>query len=151
MLLWQRPNKGVMRSFLGSVARQWLVSNNREEFSLGSILRTRCHGRIILLVQPELQEGEVGRSRHAEMKQLKTEIKWKWSTLCSYHCCVHGVSTGIGVDSWGWILGRGKMFLFSTTSRPVQGHTQPPIQWVVEALSRGMKTLSNYDYLYIMP
>jgi hypothetical protein len=31
----------VMRSFLGSVARQGPVSNNREVFSLGSVLRTR--------------------------------------------------------------------------------------------------------------
>jgi hypothetical protein len=68
-------NKGTMRSFLGSVARQRPVSNNREVFSLGSLLRNRCHGKIFLLVRPELQEGEVGRSRQAYMKQLKTEIK----------------------------------------------------------------------------
>jgi hypothetical protein len=88
------------------------------------------------------------------MKQLNTEIKWKinvkWSTLRSYHCCVRGVSTGIGVDSRGWIPGRGKMFLFSTTSRAVLGATQPPIQWVPGALSRGMKTLAINDYFYIM-
>jgi hypothetical protein len=66
------------------------------------------------------------------MKQLKTEIERKInvnpSTLRYYHCCVRGVSTGIGVDRWGWILGRDKMFLFSTASRPVLGPTQPPIQ-----------------------
>jgi hypothetical protein len=63
-LLWQRPNKGVLRSFLGSVARQRPVSNNREVYSLGSVPRTRCHWKIVLLVQPELQDGEVGRSGH---------------------------------------------------------------------------------------
>jgi hypothetical protein len=57
-------NKKVMRYFLGADARQRPVSNNREVFSSGSILRTRCHGKIVLLVQPDLQEGEVGRSRH---------------------------------------------------------------------------------------
>jgi hypothetical protein len=56
---------GVMRSFLGCLARQRPVSYNREVFSLGSVLRTRYHGKIVLLVRPELQEGEVGRSRHA--------------------------------------------------------------------------------------
>jgi hypothetical protein len=34
-------------------------------FSLESVPRTHCNGKIVLLVQPELQEGEVGRSRHA--------------------------------------------------------------------------------------
>jgi hypothetical protein len=64
-LPWQRPNKGLVGSFLGSVARQRPVSNNREVFSLESVPRTRCHGKIVLSVRPELQEGEVGRSRHA--------------------------------------------------------------------------------------
>jgi hypothetical protein len=39
-LLWQRPNKGLVRSFLMCVARQRPVSKNREVFSLDSILRT---------------------------------------------------------------------------------------------------------------
>jgi hypothetical protein len=47
------------------VARQLPVSNNREVFSLGSVLKTRYHGKVVLLVRPELQEDEVGRSRHA--------------------------------------------------------------------------------------
>jgi hypothetical protein len=64
-LLWQRPNKGLVRSLFGCVARQQPISNNREVFSLRSVPRTRYHGKIVLLVQPEFQEGEVGRSRHA--------------------------------------------------------------------------------------
>jgi hypothetical protein len=34
---------------------------NREVFSLGSVPRTRCNRKIVLLVNPKLQEGEVGR------------------------------------------------------------------------------------------
>jgi hypothetical protein len=35
--------------------------------------------------------------------------------------------------------GRVKNFLFSTSSRPAVGPTQPPIQWVRGALSPGVK------------
>jgi hypothetical protein len=35
--------------------------------------------------------------------------------------------------------GRGKIFLIFTSSRPVLGPTQHPIQWVLEALSPGSK------------
>jgi hypothetical protein len=96
-------------------------------------------------IQPELHKGEVVKNRHAWINQLKTEIKWKinvkWGTLLSYHSCVRGVSTGYGQDSRVWIPGRGKMFLFSTTSRPVLGHTPPPIQWVPGASFSGAKNL----------
>jgi hypothetical protein len=34
---------------------------------------------------------------------------------------------------------RGKVFFLSTTSRPVLGPTQPPIQWVPGALFTGVK------------
>jgi hypothetical protein len=64
-VIWQRPNKGILRSFVGSIARQRPVSNNREVFSLRSVPRTFCNGKIVLLVRQELQEGEAGRSRHA--------------------------------------------------------------------------------------
>jgi hypothetical protein len=63
-LLWQQPNNEVMHSFLGSAARQRPVSNN-QVFSLGSILRTRCHGKIVLLIQPELQKDKIFKCRHA--------------------------------------------------------------------------------------
>jgi hypothetical protein len=78
----------AMRSFVGSVARQRPVGNNGVVFSLGSVLRTRFRGNIVLLIiikykipgalsprvklsrseaeiQPELQKGEVVRSSHA--------------------------------------------------------------------------------------
>jgi hypothetical protein len=139
-----------------SSARQRPVSNNQWVFPLGSVLNTRCHWKIHLIIQPELQKGEIGRSRHALVKQwLKTEIKWKmnvkWSTLRSYHSCICGVSMGNGLESRCWIPGRGEIFRFSTASRPVLGPTHTPIQWVPGALSRGLKTFANYDYLYILP
>jgi hypothetical protein len=31
------------------------------------------------------------------------------------------------------------MFLFTTASRPDLGHTQPPIQWVIEAVTMAVK------------
>jgi hypothetical protein len=34
------------------------------------------------------------------------------------------------------------IFLFTTTSRPALGPTQPPIQWALSALSPGVKLLS---------
>jgi hypothetical protein len=44
---------------------------------------------------------------------------------------------GYGLDVRGSIPGWGKVFLFSTASRPNLGFTQPPNQWVPEALSPG--------------
>jgi hypothetical protein len=41
----------------------------------------------------------------------------------------------VGFDSWQ----EHEIFLFSTASRPVLGPTQPPIQWVLGALSLGVK------------
>jgi hypothetical protein len=82
---------------------------------------------------------------------MKWKINMRCSTLHSYHSCVRGVSTDYWLDSRGWITGKGKMFLLSTTSRPVLGPTQAPIQWVPGAGSRGVNTFVNYNYLYIMP
>jgi hypothetical protein len=42
--------------------------------------------------------------------------------------------------SWGLTPGRGKrFFLFSVTSRLALGPTQPPVQWVLEAVSPRVK------------
>jgi hypothetical protein len=45
---WQRPNNEVMRAVVGCVARQRPVGNNGVEFSLGSILKVCCGGKIVL-------------------------------------------------------------------------------------------------------
>jgi hypothetical protein len=54
---------------------------------------------------------------------------------------VVSIATGYRLD-WGrWSSSPGmvKNFLFSTSSRPGLGSTQPPIQWVLGALSPGVK------------
>jgi hypothetical protein len=57
-----------------------------------------------------------------------------------------GYSSGYSDWLWaGWLRGwssspsRVKKFLFSTSSRPALGSTQPPIRWVPRALSPGVK------------
>jgi hypothetical protein len=50
-----------------------------------------------------------------------------------------GIATGYGLDDRGSNLCRGKIFLFSTASRPALGHTQPPIQWLPEVIFPGDK------------
>jgi hypothetical protein len=55
------------------------------------------------------------------------------------------IVTGYGLDGWSLIPGRGKIFLFSIASNPALGSTQPPIQWVLEALSPGVKLLGHED------
>jgi hypothetical protein len=51
-----------------------------------------------------------------------------------------GITLGYGLDDRGFEsreeLG---IFLFTTVSRPTQGPTQPPIQWVPGILSLGVK------------
>jgi hypothetical protein len=53
-----------------------------------------------------------------------------------------GIATGYGVDDRGVgvrVPDRVKNFQFSTSSRPTPGPTQPPIQWVLGALSPEVK------------
>jgi hypothetical protein len=45
-----------------------------------------------------------------------------------------GIANGYGLDDRGV-----KNFLFSTSSRPASGPTRHPIQWVLRALSPGVK------------
>jgi hypothetical protein len=51
---------------------------------------------------------------------------------------------GYELDGWGSIPGRGKIFLCSTVSKPAQGPTQPPIQWVLRVFFfTGVKRLGR--------
>jgi hypothetical protein len=50
---------------------------------------------------------------------------------------------GYGLYDWGLNPGRGRIFLFSTTSRSGLRPTQCPIQWVQEAISLGFKWLGR--------
>jgi hypothetical protein len=50
-----------------------------------------------------------------------------------------GIVTGYGLGGPGSITGRGKNFFFSIASIPGLAPTQPPIQWVPEDLSSGVK------------
>jgi hypothetical protein len=55
---------------------------------------------------------------------------------------VVGIATGYGLDDrrvGSSTPGRVKNFLFSTSSRPALGSTHPRIQWVLGALSSGVK------------
>jgi hypothetical protein len=47
--------------------------------------------------------------------------------------------TGYRLDGRGPVPGRDKILLFSTTSRPSLGPTQPPIHWVPGAISLRLK------------
>jgi hypothetical protein len=49
------------------------------------------------------------------------------------------ISMGYGLDSWGSIPGRSKIFLFSIVSRPALGPTQFSIQWVPMVLSQWVR------------
>jgi hypothetical protein len=58
------------------------------------------------------------------------------------------IATGYGLDGWDSILSIGKNLLFSTESRQTLGTTQPPIQWVREAIALEVKRPGGEaDYL----
>jgi hypothetical protein len=48
-----------------------------------------------------------------------------------------------GLDSWVSIPSRKEVFLYSTVFRPALRPSQPPIQWVLGALSQGVKQLEG--------
>jgi hypothetical protein len=58
-----------------------------------------------------------------------------------FYFSVVAIATSYGLDDRGRSSSTGtvKNFLFSTSSRPALGSTQPPIQWVPGALSPRVK------------
>jgi hypothetical protein len=61
---------------------------------------------------------------------------------------------GYGLDYWGFESWQGLgIFLFSTVSRLAMGPIQPPIQWVPETLSLGVKRsgCKVTTHLHLMP
>jgi hypothetical protein len=63
-----------------------------------------------------------------------------------------GIAAGYGLDRDS-IPGRGKIFLSSTESRLALGPTQPPIQWIPGALSRGVngRGMKPTTHLHLLP
>jgi hypothetical protein len=81
-LLWQRPSKGLVRSFLGCVARQQPVSNNREVFSLESVPKTLYHGKIVLIARYPQGPTIVGTGNGTlEVPELPSAWGYSWVTL----------------------------------------------------------------------
>jgi hypothetical protein len=62
--------------------------------------------------------------------------------------CSVGTETSFGLDGWGSIPCRVKIFLFSTASRPTMGPTQPSIQVVPGQSGRGINLTI---YLHLVP
>jgi hypothetical protein len=62
-----------------------------------------------------------------------------------------GIALGYGLDNWDSRVrfpgggGGGEFFLLKTTSRTALGPIQPPIQWLPEALSLGVKRQVSED------
>jgi hypothetical protein len=54
-------------------------------------------------------------------------------------CTRWSLDSVVGIATGYRLNGRGENFLFSTSSRPPLGSTQRPIQWVLWALSPGVK------------
>jgi hypothetical protein len=50
-----------------------------------------------------------------------------------------GVTMGYGLDGLGSIPGSARSFLLSIPFRPALGPTQPPIQWLLGAISLEVK------------
>jgi hypothetical protein len=63
-----------------------------------------------------------------------------WRGRCKDgHIWPLGYTLGYGLVDWGFGAWRLGIFLFTTMFRPALGPTQPPIQWVPEAISLGVK------------
>jgi hypothetical protein len=64
-----------------------------------------------------------------------------------------GIETCCGLEGRVSISGRSKILFFSITSKPVLGLTQPLIQWIMRAVSLGVKCLDLKltTHLHVLP
>jgi hypothetical protein len=54
----------------------------------------------------------------------------------------HVMVLGYGPQGQGSIPSRGKRFFSTSVPRPAMGSTWPPVQWLLETISLGVKCLS---------
>jgi hypothetical protein len=91
-----------------------------------------------------LENGSERTSGSKEKSKRTKLLLVAWLTLPPYDHLKSqdssvGMATGYGLGGWGSISSRGWTFLYSTTTRPALGPTQPPIQWLPGVLSPGVK------------
>jgi hypothetical protein len=87
-------------------------------------------------------------------KETETRL---WINICPIYLCI--VALCYGLDNRGsrvrFPAGGGGglgIFIFTTASITAQGPTQPPIQWVPEAVSLGVKRLGREaDHSHLVP
>jgi hypothetical protein len=74
------------------------------------------------------------------IRSSTTETLYVLTDLLEELGYVSGIGLGYGLDDRGFESRHGLgIFLFTTSSTPGLGPTQPPIQWVPRALSLGVK------------
>jgi hypothetical protein len=70
---------------------------------------------------------------------VSMSIYFRYRSTVNSHDGSVGISTGYVLEGRGSELSMGEIFLFSTTSRPAMGPSQPSIQWLPGALSPRVK------------
>jgi hypothetical protein len=83
----------------------------------------------------ELYVNLVPSDRPATVQCLATVlILWSWESSIS-------IVTDCGIDDQSSIPTRGRIFIFSIVSRLALQSTHPPVQWVLEGISPGVKQM----------
>jgi hypothetical protein len=75
---------------------------------------------------------------HSRRLQVRLWTLFRFLHPARVACSAVRITAGYGLDGPGSIRSIARFFL-STASRPALGPTQPPIQWVLGALSPGVK------------
>jgi hypothetical protein len=112
-------------------------------FFVCRIMSKRTHSRLLSSLSFTFISRISQPERLPQIRILSLSVKFQepfWR-VCIKICkkCAIRLPTGYGVDGRGSNPGRGKIFMFSTASRPAMGPTQPPIQWVPGTISPGLK------------